>query len=365
MVRFRKRHTAAGARPGTLMIPPDAPEPRLRVVSYDADSLEERALLDVADLRALPSGRKHWIDVQGLGSEDVLRAIGAHFRLHPLALEDVVNVPQRPKVEDYAEHTLLVTRQVEWTRGSSPRFAQVAIFVGSGYVLTFQEQQGGGLDPILERLRAGVGPIRSAGVDYLAYAILDAVVDGYYPIVQHIGERLEQMEARVLTRPSPRMLDILGQAKSLLVTMRRVMRPQRDALDQVLKADESRFSDDVLVYLRDTLDHCNQLVEGIDSDRDVASGLMNTYLSVVGHRTNDIMRVLTIMASIFIPLTFMAGVYGMNFDSMPELHTPWAYPLLLAVMTLTAFGMVGYFWRAGWIGISSRERDDDEDLFGS
>jgi len=363
-MRFRKRHTAAGARPGTLVIPADAPPPRLRLTSYDEHGVDEKEIAGVADLEVLPADRKHWLDVQGLGSEDVLRALGNRFGLHPLALEDVVNVPQRPKIEDYREHTLLVTRQLEWTLGQAPQFSQVAIFAGDGLVLTFQERYGTALDPIRQRLQAGAGPIRRSGSDYLAYAMLDAVVDGYYALVQQIGERLEQMEAEVLDRPSPRMLDRLGQARSLLVTMRRVMRPQRDAVSQLLTAEPSRFSSEVRVYLRDTLDHCQQLVEGIESDREVADGLMNTYLSVVGHRTNDIMRVLTIMASVFIPLTFMAGVYGMNFEFMPELHSRWAYPGLLLVMALTAAGMLGYFWRSGWLGSGTRPDREDDRPFG-
>jgi magnesium transporter len=358
MVSFKKRHTPTGARPGTLVIPPDAPPPRLRAVLYDADGIEERPIARVEELERLPSDRRQWVDIQGLGNEEVLRAIGRHYHLHPLALEDVVNVPQRPKVEEYAEHTLLVARRLKWTRGQVPEFSQVAIFVSASAVVTFQERHDDGLEPILERLRIGRGPIRRMGVDYLAYAMLDAIVDGYYPLVQEIGERLELMEGRVITRPSPRMLDRIGQSKSLLVTLRRVMRPQRDAVDRLLAMGAATFSEDVRVYLRDTLDHCNQLVEGIDSDREVADGLMNTYLSVVGHRTNDIMRVLTIMASIFIPLTFMAGIYGMNFENMPELQSPRAYPLLLLVMGLTALGMFSYFWRSGWLGGSTDDPDD-------
>lgn len=363
MVRFKKRHTARGARPGTLVIPADAPPPRLFAVTYDGNGLDEWPLEHVEDLDRLPTDRKLWLDVQGLGSEPVLRALADRFGLHPLALEDVVNVPQRPKVEDFPEHTMLVTRQLRWTRGEAPDFGQVAIFVGASYVLTFQERYGDALEPILKRLRVGQGPIRPAGVDYLAYAMLDAVVDGYYPLVQEIGERLENMESRVINQPSPSMLDRLGQAKSVLVTMRRVMRPQRDAVAALLDHPTDRFSADVRVYLRDTLDHCKQLVEGIESDREVANALMNTYLSVVGHRTNDIMRVLTIMASIFIPLTFMAGLYGMNFENMPELQSPLAYPLLLVVMGFTAAGMVIYFWRSGWLG-SSKDDDQDDRPFG-
>lgn len=362
MSRFRKRHTIAGARPGTLVIPADAPPARIRAVIYGPDSVEERDIADVSELKTLPPDKIMWVDVQGLGGESVLRALGDYYGMHPLALEDVVNVPQRPKVEDYSDHTLLVTRQLQWTAGSPPTFTQVAIFLGDNYVLTFQETPGPGLNQILERVRAGRGPIRRSGPDYLAYAIVDAIVDGYYPLIQAIGERLEQWEVTVFTHPSPRMLDGIGQSKSLLVTARRVMRPQRDALAELLESDTSRFSEHVRVYLRDTLDHCNQLVEGIDSDREVATGLVNTYLSVVGHRTNDIMRVLTIMASVFIPLTFMAGVYGMNFENMPELHSARAYPILLIVMALTAAGMLTYFWRAGWITKGSDAADDDDQL---
>jgi len=358
---FRKRHPPVGARPGTLVINDHAPKPVIRVFEYKPDSVKEHELSEVAQLRGLlHEDSVSWIDVQGLGDEDVLRSIAKVFDLHPLALEDVVNVPQRPKVEDYEKHLLFITRMVILDDAYTVEAEQVSVFIGPRFVLTFQERHGDVLDPVRARLRQGKGPIRRSGADYLAYAIIDTVVDGYYPILESLGEVLESMEDDIIERPRRSLLQKIHQIKRELLAIRRAIWPQREAINALIRDDNALISDTVRVYLRDVYDHCVQIIDVVETYRELAGGLMDIYLSSVSNRMNEVMKVLTIMASIFIPLTFMAGVYGMNFENMPELRVRWAYPILIAAMVAVAAVMVVYFRRKGWIGAEpAQEKEDD------
>lgn len=356
---FKKRHPPVGARPGTLVVSAGSVPPRMHAFTYDATGVAEQDVPDAASAKALlKSTGVTWVDIQGLGDEATLRAVAAAFGMHLLALEDVVNVPQRPKIESYGEQQLLVTRMIRLREDSALDIEQVSLVFGPGYLLSFQERYGDVLDPVRRRLRDGLGPMRRLGSDYLAYALLDTIVDGYYPIIEQLGEQLADLEHNMMRRIRRRDLDQINQVRNSLAGMARAILPQREALTRLLRENGSAFSKDVLVYLRDTLDHCAQLADVVDSHRDLASGLLNTYLSLVGMRTNDVMKVLTIMSSIFIPLTFMAGIYGMNFDAMPELHEPWAYPALLLVMVATAVAMLAFFWRRGWL--SGEDEDDTQ-----
>jgi magnesium transporter len=359
---FRKRHPPAGSGPGTLVVADDALPPRIHVIQFTRDQLRE---LDVADVDELPGllapDRVTWIDVQGLGDEPLLRRLGEHFHIHPLALEDVVNTPQRPKAEEYDEQLLLITRMVRLVSTYDIDREQVSIFQGEHYVISFQEHYGDVLEPVRSRCRDGRSPVRLHQADFLAYALLDTIIDGYYPVIEGLSDRLERLEDRVLSRnPTHTTLDRLNRVKNDLVVLRRGLWPQLEALNRLLR-DPNRFiSEEVRVYLRDTTDHCAQLVDVLDSNRELINGLLNTYLSIVGNRTNEVMKVLTIMASIFIPLTFVAGIYGMNFDHMPELHSRWGYPAALAVMALSSIGLLLYFRHRGWIGGGGDDDEDDE-----
>jgi len=362
---FRKRHPPVGSRPGTLAVGPGALPPRIHRIRYGPDGVTEGPITDTSELGPPPpdQGGVTWIDVQGLGDEALLRQLGERFRLHPLALEDLVNVPQRPKIEEYQDQLLLITRMCQVEPGCRLNAEQVGLVLGAGYVLSIQERYGDVLDPVRVRIREGLGAIRSAGPDYLAYALLDTIVDGYYPVLEELSETLARLEAKILTRPVPRHLDRVNQLKTLLVVMRRGIWPQREALSRLLR-DGSRFiCPEVRVYLRDTLDHAAQVVDVVDSHRELVAGLLNTYLSALSNRTNEVMKVLTIMASIFIPLTFLAGVYGMNFEAMPELHERWGYPVVLVMMLLTAGGLLIYFRRRGWLG-DPPDEDEGEDESG-
>ncbi len=354
---FRKQHPPAGSRPGTLMVPEGAVAPRIHVIEYNHEAVvDERDIHRVSDLsESLDKDTTTWIDVQGLGDEDLLWELAALFSIHPLALEDVVHVPQRPKTEPYEKHQFFVARMARMVDGDLD-VEQFAIFFGEGYVLTFQEHYGDVLDPVRTRLRRGGGPIREYGSDYLAYAILDTVIDGYFPVLEAIGDTIEDLEIEVVECPSGAVIQRVNETKRDLLILRRSVWPMRDAVSMLMREHTPFVSERVHTYLRDSYDHCVQLADVVETYRDLAAGLMNTYLSIISNRTNEVMKVLTVMASIFIPLTFLAGLEGMNFRFMPELNVWWAYPAMLIVMAAVAIGMLGYFRKLGWIGNRDKDR---------
>jgi len=318
---------------------------------YDDTSVEERSIVDPKELKPYADGRGvSWVDVQGLGDETTLRQIAELFEIHPLALEDVVHTHQRPKTESYPHHQFVVLRMPNVEADSRLDLEQMSIFLAKNHVLTVQERYEDDFGPVRDRIRRGGGPIRVNGADYLAYALIDRIVDGFYPVLEQIGERIEAMESEVLEGSDSSVISRINDLKKELLTLRRAVWPLRDAVSTLIRDPNPYIGDNVRVFLRDVWDHCAQLVDSIETYRDLASGLMNTYLSIVSNRTNEVMKVLTIMASIFIPLTFLAGIYGMNFEFMPELQWRWGYPVLLGVMTTVGVGLVAYFRRKGWIG---------------
>lgn len=351
---FTKRVTKVGAKPGTLMIAKEAQRPLIRVIRYTKDEHFDAVVEDVPSVaEKLAKPGVIWIDVQGMGDESVIREIGELFSIHMLALESIVNVPQRPKTEAYDQHQLFISRMVSLDAGNRLDVEQVSILLGKNYVLTFQERFGDVLDPVRKRIKTKSTMMRKSGADYLAYAIVDTIIDGYYPVLEHYGEYLEELEARVVANASSTMLDKINQSKRNLLVLRRGIWPQRDALNTLIRDDCPFISDETKVFLRDSHDHCTQVADVLETFRETAGALLSTYLSALGNKQNEVMRVLTIMSSIFIPLTFMAGIYGMNFEAMPELKSPLAYPILLSVMGCTVVAMLIYFKRLGWIWTKS------------
>ena len=348
------RQIVPGAAPGQLRVPKDAPPPVLQVFAYGPDGMVEGRLEAPSEVTALrEKWPVVWLDVRGLGDGEVLRRLGELFGLHRLALEDVVNVPQRPKMETYPEHHFLVIQQVD--SKDFKDHEQVSLFVGEGFVLTFQEHEGDWFDGVRERIRKGHGLIRKEGADYLTYALLDAAVDSYFPALEDLGEELEAFEDRIMKEASTGLIAEVRDMKRSLLHMRRQAWPQRETVGQFLRAEEDWISHETRTHLRDCYDHAVQVLDLIETHREMASGLLDFHMTVMGQRMNEIMKVLTIMASLFIPLSFMAGLYGMNFDTaspwnLPELSWRFGYPALLGAMGLTAGGMLYYFWRKGWIG---------------
>ena len=356
---FRKRNPPAGSRPGAYVIDPEAVVPKVHVIAYTAGEVNEYEAPDYSELPAiLDSHSVTWIEVQGLGDERMLRKLAEIFGLHELAVADVVNVPQRPKVESYDEHLFLITRMATLDEGAVLTTEQLGIFLGRNYVLSFQEWHGDTLMPLRAHIHAANGSIRHQAADYLAYAMLDTVIDSYYPVLEDLGEYFAELEDEALERPGKATLRNANRMRNILLTLRRNMWPQREAINTLMRDDSPLISDTVKLYLRDCHDHCIQIAEVVESYREIVSSIANTYLSSVSNKTNDVMKVLTIMASIFIPLTFMAGIYGMNFDAMPELHYRYSYPLLWFAMAVVAAGMLIYFRRRGWLGSSDRDEEE-------
>jgi magnesium transporter len=334
-------------------------------MSYGPGDLLEEQLVGVEEIPGLLGARPvTWVNVDGLGDTQVLRSLGETFGLHRLALEDVVNVHQRAKVEPYEGEVFIVTRMA--ALGDRFSTEQLSLFLGPGFVLTFQERQGDCFEPVRQRIRTGRGRLRAAGPDYLAYALLDAVMDHYFPVLERYSDCLDELEQMVLSDPSDRVLARVMEAKRDLLALRRAVWPHREAFNALVREPLDLVEEETRTYFRDCYDHTVQIIDVMETYRELASGLMDIYLSSLSNRMNEVMKVLTIIATIFIPLSFVAGLYGMNFDpdispwNMPELSWYWGYPIALGSMGLVAFGMLLYFRRKGWLGGGS-PHDGTED----
>ena len=343
----KKRRPRPGAPPGTLVVDAEAGQSRVAVIAYGPDGCHEEP---DADLAAIPPLMEQWpvvwVNVDGLGDEKVLRRLAEMFALHRLALEDVAHVSQRPKVEQYGQEFFLVTHMLSLDDGLLVE--QLSLFVTDKVVITFQERPGDCLDPVRNRIRQGVGRIRSAASDYLAYAIVDAVIDHYFPILEGYGERLDILEDAVLAQADIEVVAQLRRAKRDLLTLRRLAWPQRDAINALLREDMPLVQVDTRPYLRDCYDHITRAIDLLETYRELVSDLMAAHLAIISNQMNSVMKTLAVIATIFIPLTFVAGIYGMNFERMPELKWPWGYPAALVMMSLVAAAMVLYFRRKKW-----------------
>ncbi|MBW4440920.1 MAG: magnesium/cobalt transporter CorA [Plectolyngbya sp. WJT66-NPBG17] len=351
-------YDAPGTLPGTLSIPKDAEPPVIVLIDYNSDSAVRFEVEQPEDCaRYLDTDSVSWVDVKGLGSEDILIRIGRVFGLHPLVLEDVVNVPQRPKVEEYGDQILIIARMVVLKESGSGFYSeQVSFILGKHYLLTVQEEpEHDCFHMVRDRIRSAKGTICKRGADYLAYALLDAIIDGFFPILEVYGEEIEELEDEVVASPTRQTLEKIHALKRELLTLRRSIWPLRDAINSLVRDSSPELvNDDVRIYLRDCYDHTVQVLDMVETYRELAASLMDVYLSSVSNRMNEIMKVLTVISTIFIPLTFVAGVYGMNFNpeksplNMPELNWYWGYPVCLAVMIAIAVSLVLFFKRKGW-----------------
>jgi magnesium transporter len=356
-----KRQSAPGALPGTLHVDPTAPKPVITVMAFGPDAYVERTVADPKELREfLPEWPVTWVNVEGLGDAEIIRSLGEVFDLHGLALEDVVNVHQRPKVDEYPDHLFIVARMIYMNAHIESE--QISIFLGPNFVLTFQSFVGGDcLNPLRDRIRRGVGRIRQAGADYLAYGILDGVIDAYFPVLEIYSSELDKLETEVINNAVPHTVARIQRVKRNLLTLRRVIWPLREAVNMLIREPSPLITHDTQIFLRDCYDHTIQIMDLLETHRELAAGLMDVYLSSVSNRMNEIMKVLTIIATIFIPLSFIAGVYGMNFNpeasplNMPELNWFLGYPFAWAIMLTTAGSLLTYFWRKGWLSSSLKE----------
>lgn len=341
--------------PGTLIEPEGAPEPVISVMAYDQTRLVERTLDGPEDIQPLLGQYQVlWVNVNGLGDVDLLKRLGEIFELHPLALEDVLNTRHRPKAEAYDDNLFVVTRMAG-IQNDALDIEQVSLFLGQGFVVSFQERPGDCLEAVRERIRKGGTRVRFLGADYLAYALIDAIVDGYFPVLEHYSERLSDAEDSVVADPERRTVEHIHELKREFQVLRHGIWPFREALRN-LSGEMPFIRDDTRLFLRDCHDHVIQIVDILETYRERAAGLTDLYLSSLSNKMNEVMKVLTIIATIFIPLSFIAGVYGMNFNpdasplNMPELQWYLGYPFALGVMLLVAVGLLYYFRQKGWIG---------------
>lgn len=352
-----RRKVVVGAPPGELVPTPDAPRASLRVVAVSGDHIDELPLEDVGALDALRAAHDFvWVDVVGVDDVEVVRAVGEHFGLHALALEDVVHQGQRPKAEIYGDHLFVVGSLMHQPAIDVLEREQISMFVGRAYVLTFQERAGDCFEPVRERLRSGRGRIRRSGADYLAYALLDALVDHFYPVFEALAERMDHLEERVYgVDDQGEVITELSTLRHGLLELRRQVWPLRDALNVLMRHDVPIIQADTTPYLGDVHDHLVRLVDLTESLRESAASLLDVHLALQSQRLNEVMKVLTIIATIFMPLSFVVGLYGMNFDTtspynMPELGWRFGYPAVLGSMAVVAGLLVWAFRRAGWLG---------------
>ncbi len=358
----KHRHRGQGAqslhahtRPGSILIPQGAEGTLLHVTAYGPDKIVDKPNCTIGQIRELRGKLPvMWIDVTGLEDAAAIQQLGELLNLHKLALEDMVTIPQRSKVEEYPTHLFTVSQIPSYE--DDLHTEQVSIFVGRDFVLSWREHTGDVFDIIRKRLQVTAGVTRSAGVDYLLYALLDAVIDAYFPVLEKLGEVLDELDDRIEAEYDPTLIPAMADIRHDVRLVRRIIWPLRDAVDDLVRSPPDGITADTLIHLRDCHDHTVQIMDTLENYRDAGSDLRDYYASAISNRMNEIMKVLTIISTIFMPLSFIAGVYGMNFDrtvskwSMPELGWKYGYALSLALMATVAFGQLIFFRRKGWLG---------------
>ncbi|NIM59239.1 MAG: magnesium/cobalt transporter CorA [Candidatus Aminicenantes bacterium] len=354
MVKFiKKREKKIGLPPGTPVFVGEkkVEKEKITIIDYDEKQFQEKDARTVEEcfpFKDTPTVT--WINVDGVHQVDVIENIGKHFELHPLVREDIMNTEQRPKMEDFERYIYIVLKMLYYDEiKNETKIEQVSLILGENFVISFQEMEGDIFDPIRERIRNGKGRIRRMGADYLAYALLDAIVDKYFLILEKLGERIESMEEEVMSNPKPEIFQEIHRLKREMIFLRKSVWPLREVINALERGESSLIRESSRIYLKDVYDHTIQVIDTVETFRDMVSGMHDTYLSVVSNRMNEVMKVLTIIATIFIPLTFIAGIYGMNFKFMPELEWRWAYFAIWIVILIVAIFMVIFFRRKKWL----------------
>ena len=353
MSRFFHRGAGKiGLPPGTLVHIGEKriDRPFISLMDYSKDHLTEKtvdAIETVFPLKDEPTVT--WININGIHDIELIEKIGSHFAIHPLSLEDIVNTSQRPKLELFDDYLFLVCKMLSYDETDGKvRSEQISLVLGDSFLISFQEMEGDVFHMVRERIRKAKGRIRSQGPDYLAYALLDAIVDHYFLVLEAFGTSIETLEEAVVSAASPGIITDLHDMKREMIFLRKQIWPLREVLAQLTKNDIDQIEEKTTLYLRDVHDHAIQIMDAIDSMKDLLSGLFDIYLSLQGNHMNEVMKVLTIIATLFIPLSFVAGVYGMNFTLMPELNWRWGYPMFWGVILTMVIGMVVYFRKRRW-----------------
>ena len=344
MGTIKKMSKSMGLPPGTLVY---IGEKRIdgatiSVIDYDEKTLQEENIEQIEDVFPFKNtSTVSWVNICGLQETSIIEKLGKHFEMHPLTLEDIVNTGQRPKYEDFDKYIFSVFKMLMFDELKQELvFEQVSLIFGKNFVISIQEKEGDIFGPIRNRLRKAKGRIRKSGSDYLAYCLFDAVVDSYFSVLEKLGERIEGLEDELIDNPTPKTLQAIHNLKRDIVFLRKSVWPLREVVNGLEREESSLIKKETHIFLRDLYDHTIQVIDTIETYRDMVSGMLDVFLSSVSNKMNEVMKVLTIFAAIFIPLTFIAGIYGMNFEIMPELKWRWGYFSALGIMALVGFGWI-------------------------
>jgi magnesium transporter len=350
---LKRSSEKAGLPPGTVVFVGEkkVEETRITVIDYDENQYAEREVKNIEECfayKATPS--ISWINIDGVHQVEIIEKLGAHFVLHPLLQEDVVNTHQRPKFDEFDDHLFIVLRMFFFNEKENKlEGEQISLIVGANFVISFQEKQGDVFEQVRERLRNGKGRIRKKGSDYLAYSLIDAIVDSYYNILERLGENIESLQERMVAEPNQEDLQIIHHLKRDMLFFRKSVWPLRDLIGGLAKSESTLIKEDVFVFLRDVYDHVIQAIDTLETFRDMLSAMLDIYLSSVGNKMNQVMKVLTIIATMFIPMNFLAGIYGMNFKYMPELDWRYAYLAFWVVVGTVFTIMIAWFKKKNWL----------------
>lgn len=354
MTRYvRKSTKRAGESPGTLFYNGEhkTEKIKLTLIEYGKDFSEKKELKKIEE--AFDRKGKDtikWVNIEGLHDISIIEKIGKEFKLHPLMLEDILNISQRPKMDDYEDYILIVLKMIYYNDKKKEIVTeQVSLVLVEQYVFSFQEFEGDVFDEVRQRILTGKGNVRKQGPDYLVYALIDAIVDSYFFILEQIGDCSEDIEQQLMEEPKKEVLQAIYNLKREMIYLNSSIWPLREVVGNLTRTDSVIIKESTRLYLRDVYDHILQVVDIMQSYRDIMTGMLDTYLSSISNKTNDVMKILTIFSSMFIPLTFLAGIYGMNFKYFPELELPWAYPAFWIVTLAIIALMLGYFRRKKWL----------------
>jgi magnesium transporter len=350
---IKKRSEKTGLPPGTLVHIGEkkAETPKITIMDYDETHFQEKEIKTIEEcflFKDTPTVT--WINIDSLHQVEILEKLGECYGFHPLVLEDILNTDQRPKMEDYGEYLYIVLRILNYNDKSGEiESEQISLILGPNFIISFQEKEGTFFNPVRERIRNGKGRIRKMGPDYLAYALLDVIVDNYFVIMEKLGEKIEFLEEELVTQPGPETLQTIHHLKREMIFFRKAVWPLREVIGSLERGESPLIKGTSRVYLRDVYDHTIQVIDTIETFRDMVSGMLDIYLSSISNRLNAVMKVLTIIATIFMPLTFIAGIYGMNFKYMPELEWRWGYPVVWFAVVLISVSMLIYFRKKRWL----------------
>ncbi len=349
---LRKRTQKAGLPPGSLVYTGEKVDTQVSItlVEYDEQQFQEKEIASFEECLLLKDKPGvTWIKVDGLQAVENLQKLGDCFNLHPLVLEDILNTDQRPKIEDFDDYIYIVLKMIDYSENDELNSEQISLILGSNFLISFQENNAAIFAPVLERLRTSKGRIRKSGADYLAYTLMDLIVDNYFVVLEKLGEAIEFMEEVVVKRATPETLQDIHRFKFDMIMLRKSVWPLREVIGRLDRRESDLIQEATGIYFKDVYDHTIVAIDNIETYRDILSGMLDIYLSSISNRLNAVMKVLTVIATIFMPLTFLAGVWGMNFKHMPELEWVWGYPAALGLMLTIALSMVIYFHQKKWL----------------